>query len=286
MSSANKHKTVVELREFNMKSIPNGKKLIFIGGTGSGKSVLVMDYLYHHQHDFPIGTVISPTEELNRTFTPHIPSIFIHNEYSNDIIADVLIRQVDIKAKCANDPKYSKVNPDAFCIMDDCLADQQSWKNDRNIRFIFENGRHTNLTFILTLQYPLGIASHLRANTNYIFLSRTAKYLEQKKLYEHYAGMFASFKEFRDVYIQCTNNYGCMVINNDANQTDRIEDQVFYYRADIKSKPDWNTFKLCKPIYWKDNDKIIKLKSKNFEKNFKYNNNSNSTNNNNKYIIN
>jgi hypothetical protein len=256
---------IIQLKKFDMKAIPDSKKLLFIGGTGSGKSILVLDYLYYHQADFPIGSVISPTEELNETFKAHVPSIFIHNQYSPELIEHILKRQKDITKKQKNDYKYRNVDPRAFCIMDDCLADSHQWKNDPNIRWIFENGRHSRLTFILTLQFGLGIQPHLRANTQYVFLCRTAKYMEQYKLWQHFAGMFKTFKEFREVFIQCTKNYGCMVINNES-LSDRLEDQVYWYRADIKSKPDWNTFRMCYPIFWKDNKKIIKYKQENSDK--------------------
>lgn len=267
MAGRSQHiQNVIELKPFNMSSIPPGKKIAAIGNTGSGKSVVVKDYLYHHQSSFPIGTIISPTEELNETFKNHVPSILIHNEYSNEIIAKIVQRQIEITRKINTEPvKYANVNPYAFCIMDDCLADVHLWKTDRNIRWIFENGRHAKLTFIITLQYVLGLPPHLRCNIDYIFLCRTAKLNEQKKLYEYFAGMFDSFAQFREVFIQCTKNYGCMVINNNALQSDSIQDQVFHYRVNLKNKPDFDTFKLCLPLFWKDNTKCIKIKRNNSE---------------------
>ena len=79
------------------------------------------NYLYYHQADFPIGSVISPTEELNETFKPHVPSIFIHNQYSPELIEHILKRQKDIIKKQKSDPKYRNVDTRAFCIMDDCF---------------------------------------------------------------------------------------------------------------------------------------------------------------------
>lgn len=260
MSKKSGRHNIIELRKFDMRSIPHSKKILFIGGTGSGKSILVLDYLYHHQSTFPVGTIISPTEELNETYKAHVPAIFIHNEYSPELIEAVLNRQKDITKKCKTNAQYKNVDPRAFCLMDDCLADAKSWKNDKNIKWIFENGRHSKLTFILTLQFSLGIQPELRANTQYIFLCRTPKYNEQYKLWQHFAGMFPTFNDFREVFIQCTKDYGCMVINNES-LSDKIEDQVFWYRANPNNKPDWNTFKMCYPIFWKDNKKCIQTKN-------------------------
>ena len=44
------------------------------------------------------------------------------------------------------------------------------------------------------------------------------------------AGMFPCFEVFCAVMDQCTENYECIVINNNA-KSNRIEDQVFWYKA-------------------------------------------------------
>lgn len=249
---------IVDLKKFDMASIPPNKKILFVGGTNSGKTVLVKDYLYHHQSEFPLGTLISPSEPFNETYKYHMPAVFIHYEYTQELVQSILDRQKEITKNCKSDPNYVNIDPRAFCIMDDCLADSAKWKHDPNIRWIFENGRHVNLTLLMTMQYALGIPPHLRANIQYIFLCRTPKFQEQKKLFEQYAGMFESFAEFREVFNKCTKKYGCMVINNEA-RSDNLEDQVFRYRANIDDKPDWNTFRMCYPTFWKDNDKSRKV---------------------------
>jgi hypothetical protein len=244
----------LDIGTFDMSQVGDDKVILFIGKRGSGKSTLVLDDLYHHQ-DFPIGTVVSPTDDFNHTFQPHVPSIFIHEEYTPVLLEQILKRQKDICRKCTTLQEYRGIDPRTFVVFDDCLADGQSWKNDKNIKWIFMNGRHTHVTFILTMQYALGIPPSLRTNVDYIFICREPKVNNQRRLYEHYAGMFPSFEIFRAVLSQCTKNLGCLVIKNDST-SDRLQDQVFCYRANIKTKPDWNTFHLCYPIFWKGNERI------------------------------
>jgi hypothetical protein len=94
----------VKLRKFDMSKIGDDKVILFIGKRNTGKSVLVLDYLYHNR-DFPLGTVISPTDNYNYTYRPHIPSIFIHEEYTPELLDQILLRQKQIS-------KMSKVeNP-------------------------------------------------------------------------------------------------------------------------------------------------------------------------------
>ena len=56
------------------------------------KSFLVKDLLYYHK-SIPIGTVISGTESANAFYSNHIPSIFIHDAYTPEIINNALLRQ-------------------------------------------------------------------------------------------------------------------------------------------------------------------------------------------------
>jgi hypothetical protein len=244
----------VQLRKFDMNWIKDNKIIIFIGKRNTGKSILVLDYLYHHR-DFPLGTVISPTDNYNFTYRPHVPSIFIHEDYTPELLEQILKRQKDICKKQKVDPAYADVDPRTFVVLDDCLADSNEWVKDKNMKWIFMNGRHAKVTFMLTMQYCLGITPNLRTNVDYIFICKEPKLGNQRRLYEHYAGMFPCFEMFRVVLNKCTKDHGCLVIDNSSN-SDRLEDQVFWYRSDI-DKPDWDTFKLCYPIFWKNNEVFL-----------------------------
>ena len=71
----------LELKKFDMTSIPDGKVIVFIGKRETGKSFLVRDLLYYHQ-DIPVGCVISGTEGSNSFYSKIMPSIFIHNQFT------------------------------------------------------------------------------------------------------------------------------------------------------------------------------------------------------------
>ena len=112
------------------------------------------------------------------------------------------------------------------------------------MRYIFMNGRHYKLLFLLTMQYALGIPPNLRTNIDYVFILRENYVSNRKRLYEHYAGMFPTFETFCQVMDQCTENYECLVINNNA-KSNKLSDQVFWYKA--SEKPD---FKIGADSYW------------------------------------
>jgi hypothetical protein len=241
----------LELGKFDMKQVsfkPNENKgpvVVLIGRRDTGKSFLVRDLLYHHQ-DIPIGTVISGTEEGNGFYGTMIPKLFIHDEYNTVIVENVLKRQKGVLKQMKKEiDSYRKttIDPRTFLILDDCLYDA-SWSKDKMMRLLFMNGRHWKIMCIITMQYPLGIPPNLRTNIDYVFILREPYITNRKRIYENYAGMFPTFESFCQVMDQCTENFECLVINNNA-KSNKLQDQIFWYKATAH-----NDFKLGSKEYW------------------------------------
>ena len=208
----------LELKKFDMKSISfkanesKGPVIVLIGKRDTGKSFLVRDLLFYHQ-DIPIGTVISGTEEGNGFYGKMVPY------------------------------KRSTIDPRAFVILDDCLYDN-TWSRDKMMRLLFMNGRHWKIMLVITMQYPLGIPPTLRTNIDYVFILRENYISNRRRIYDNYAGMFPTFESFCQVMDQCTENYECLVINNNV-KSNRLQDQVFWYKAD-----NHNDFRLGSKEFW------------------------------------
>lgn len=241
----------LELKKFNMKNIKfnlddsNGPVIVMIGRRDTGKSFLVRDMLYHHQ-DIPIGTVISGTEAGNGFYGKLVPKLFIHDEYNTAIIENILKRQkIVIKQIKKEKTAYGKssIDPRAFVILDDCLYDN-TWSRDKLMRLLFMNGRHWKIMLVITMQYPLGVPPNLRTNIDYTFILREPYLTNRKRIYENFAGMFTTFESFCQVMDQCTENYECLVISNNA-KSNRLEDQIFWYKASAHGE-----FRLGAKEFW------------------------------------
>ena len=248
----------LELKKFDMKNISfkanenNGPVIVFIGRRDTGKSFLVRDLLYYHQ-DIPIGTVISGTESGNGFYAQHVPKLFIHDEYNTAIIENVLKRQKMVLKQIKKEKEsYGRSNIDgrAFVILDDCLWDY-SWARDKMMRLLFMNGRHWKIMTVITMQYPLGVPPNLRTNIDYTFILREPYITNRKRIYENYAGMFPTFESFCQVMDQCTENYECLVISNNA-RSNKLEDQIFWYKAEPH-----NDFKLGSKEFWQLSEDIV-----------------------------
>jgi hypothetical protein len=229
----------IELKQFDMRWINflptenKGPVIVLIGRRDTGKSFLVKDLLYYHQ-DIPVGTVISGTEAGNHFYENMVPPRFIHDEYDVSVIQQLMLRQRQVLEQMRDEQKASgrasDFDPRAFLIMDDCLYDD-SWARDKLVRMMFMNGRHWKLMVVITMQYPLGIPPNLRTNVDYVFILRETYMSNKRRIYENYAGMFPTFDSFVQVMDQCTENYECLVINNNV-KSNKLTDQVFWYKAE------------------------------------------------------
>ena len=241
----------LQLKKFDMRTItfrPNESKgpvIVLIGRRDTGKTFLVKDLLYFHQ-DIPIGTVISGTEAGNGFYSDLVPKLFIHDEYSSALIENVLRRQKTVlkqMKKEIEEYKRTTIDPRTFVILDDCLYDN-SWSRDKLMRLLFMNGRHWKVMLIITMQYPLGIPPTLRTNIDYVFILREPYLTNRKRIWENYASMFPTLESFSSVMDQTTENFECLVINNNA-KSNKLEDQIFWYKAE--NRPD---FKLGSKEFW------------------------------------
>ena len=229
---------LLQLNKFNLSQLVKddggdymNPRIAIIAKSGSGKSWVIRDIMYYIQ-DIPCGVVIAPTDKMTGFYNDFLPVSFIHHEYKEDIIPRLLQRQKTIleKNKRRKNQGKKQIDPRAFLIMDDCMSTKHLWLKDPSVLSIFNEGRHYQITFILAMQYSLGIQPELRSNFDYIFLLGEDFVNNRKKLYEHYAGMFPSRNLFDQVFNQVTDNYGVMAINNRL-RASQIRKKVFWYKA-------------------------------------------------------
>ena len=225
----------LRIKKFDIKTMSENATIAMIAKRASGKSFLTREILFHNR-DIPTAVAISKTEKLNKFYGKIMPDIYIYESYTNTVLNRIFSRQAKLSEDNHKRKKQGKRMKDdrLILIMDDCMSSKGSWVKEEPVRELFFNGRHHHVSFILTMQYAVGIPPEMRSNFDYIFLLAEDFISNRKRLYEHYAGMFPSFDIFQQVFTEITDNYGCMVINNRVHSTN-ITDKVFWYKA--KSTP-------------------------------------------------
>lgn len=241
----------LELKKYNMRNMTyaagsaKGRTVLYLAPRNRGKSFLLRDTLYHLR-DIPMGIVISPTEMANNFFQKFIPGILIYEEFTPEIVQRFVERQKKITQQYNNEIKKfgrTDIDPRAFIVFDDLMYSNKEWVNDKAVRYLFLNGRHTNCFVAVTSQQVMGIPPSLRTNLDNVFILRENIFINRKKIYEQYAGMFPTYEVFSQVLEQLTSNYECMVIDN-RSQGSNINETVFWYKADNRD------FKMCSPELW------------------------------------
>ena len=247
--------TEIKLKKFDPKSIEGCRTIVVIAKRNSGKSILVRDLLYHLRDRLPFGMAFSGTEQSNGFYGQMMPKSFIYDDFDAEATQKLIMRQ---KYMVQN----KKKKPEAFLVVDDCMADSRIMMKDNGIRTIFFNGRHMRILFIMNFQYSLEISTSIRANIDYLFVLKENIISNQMKLHTHFFGMFPTFQMFQQTMNACTENFGVLCLDN-TSRSNKIEDCVFHYKAALHGP-----FKICSPKVWKlhkkiysDNDHKVSLQS-------------------------
>ena len=225
------------IQEFSLNEMCINPSIIMIAKRGSGKSWITKAIMYKYS-DIPVGIIISPTEKDNPFFKDFFPDTFIFYKYESKVLGRLLMRQKYILKKAREKKLKGKfIDPRALVVMDDCLATKGTWAKDPHVMDLLFNGRHRQVTYILTMQYPLGITPELRTNFDYVFLLAEDITSNLKRIYDHYAGMFPDFNLFRQVFRQLTEDFGAMVIKNRGARLTLFDKIAFYKAPNLDKKP-------------------------------------------------
>lgn len=214
--------TNIKLRKFDPSTMVDHAVVLVVGKRGSGKSIMLADLLYF-QRDIPVGVVMSATEAGNKFYSKYVPDLFIHNDFDEDVLENVLRRQKKMIWECAP-------NPNAFIVLDDCVYDAGNLKTPV-LREMCLNGRHWKLSLSLSTQYLISVPVDLRSNVDYVFALGENSLANRERLYRSFFGVVPSFDMFNRIFDIATEGYGALVLNNRSRST-KIEDTLFYYEAE------------------------------------------------------
>jgi GTPase SAR1 family protein len=241
------------LKPEHPKDFKNGCKLVIIGAPGTGKSTIIKSIIYSKKHILAVGQVFSGTEDSNGFFGEFFPDSFIYNGLdTSDLTPLDNFKKRQKIARQYIEPTGGY--PWALNVIDDCTYDTAFLKKPI-IKELHKNGRHWAMLHILSLQYCLDIKPDIRVNINGVFILRESRLDIRKKLYENYGGCIPNFDMFCQIMDALTTDYTALYINN-MSTSNKIEDTVFYYKADPTKIPkDWKFG--CKEFWQFHNERYM-----------------------------
>lgn len=226
----------LKLKKFDPSKMGDNRVAVFIGRRGTGKTTLVTDILYI-KRNIPVGVVMSGTEEGNGHYGQYVPDSFIYPDFDKAVVEKMIARQKRLM------PKKDQQDTRTFLLLDDCMYDKKITR-EKCMRALAMNGRHWNILLLLTMQYCLDLTPDIRTNIDYVFVMKDGSRTVREKIYKSFFGVFPNFQMFTEVMDACTNNFECLVLDN-TSTSNRIEDCVFWYKADIHPP-----FRVGSPEFW------------------------------------
>lgn len=207
----------------------------------TGKSSLIKSLLYSKKHIFPVGAFWSGTEDSNGFFKSFAPDTFIRDgmidaKSESDMKPLESLHQRQKISRKYLEPRGD--NPWCVEVLDDCTADTKFLKKTV-VKDGYKNGRHKAKMHILSLQYCMDIPADIRGLIDGTFICRESNTKNRMKLFENFGSCVDNINDWNDLMDGLTDDYCCMYVNGKST-SNKIEDNIFYYKADIKAIPkDW-----------------------------------------------
>lgn len=212
------------INKFNISDIEENSHILIIG---KGKNELCKNILYNFKH-FTSTQIISPTERQEIFFSNFIINQLINLKYTDQLITEFLECQIIKKSKKDGQEK-------SIIVMNDCLNNMEL-SNSKDLGEILFNGKHYDITYVLTLPVSIQVPPELRGSFDYVFLFSQNHESSLKMFYKKYASIFPSFRSFSKTFKELTKNRGCMVIKNRCVHGQDINKTIFYYEEKINNE--------------------------------------------------
>jgi len=211
------------IRPIKIENLPKHGCFLFLGRRKSGKTCNIIHLLNKLKDTLQFGLVFCGSAATRELYRQRVPSRFVYSELQLDLIQKLIDRQQE---KIENKQRA----PNCFILLDDVAFDKKLLRN-KIIRNIAYNGRHYKCTFILSLQYALGIPPDIRGQIDYVFCSTENGYTFRKRIFDNYSVAFKTFQHFNSVFEACTRNYRTFVVSCCANTSTSVCDNIFWSRS-------------------------------------------------------
>lgn len=215
----------MKILEYALSQLPNCPVIVLVGRRRSGKTVTCVSLMKHFSSRIKFCLAFVGSNASIKDYAQLMPASFIYSELD----FDMLQRLIDKQNAVAQTRK-----PDPILVLIDDLAFDVSIFKSKQIRQLFTNGRHLNITLICTFQYLKVLPPICRANTDVVFATQEKSDAYKRALYENFSICFKRYREFEKVHRSLTTDYSQFVmVTCSGNPSDRVEDNIFWFKAEF-----------------------------------------------------
>ena len=230
-------RTPLRLRKFDPDHyLKKPFNMVILGHKHTGKSTLMKDFLWHlHTLGYPRVVIFSGTEEGNDFFSKCVPKCFVHGGLDLDKLKAIVDAQRRIVGSCREAEtqlgRPPGVDSRLVIVLDDIMYKKYATRSEI-FGELFMNGRHWNVTILLSCQYIMLLDIACRSNVDYLVCLREPVPKNRQKIYDNFFGMFPRKQDFYNVLDQCTQNYEALILDNTSPIMD-VEKSVMWYKAEL-----------------------------------------------------
>lgn len=230
------------LKRFKLSWIKLGSIIQFVGSRGTGKSTMLDNFMYCTRDIFHDIHAVSYTEYMTGDLEGKLPPTRIHKKFSEAKFRKIIHdQQKHVREAKKNGTPFKHM---AF-IFDDSAFDDSIWKSE-TIKELFYNGRHSKITFIFCTQDAGDLPKKLRGQVDIVMAARELIKLNIETLHKNYFGAFDSYRDFRRVFKQMTQDFRMLIFAKNINRSNKIEDVIYWFKAKDYLPP----YRMCHPEIW------------------------------------
>jgi hypothetical protein len=236
-----------ELRPFDPNTIRPYSSIIVCGGRRTGKSFCMRDITYHFRNKIYDCYVFSGTRDEDHPWEKYTPEkyvTFVQSEFPN----------VDLQMKLDNQKVRKQIAeahgvecPPTMVIFEDLeFLSKPMWKQ-QSVRQVFLNGRWDKIFTVAAVQYLNRIELSVRSMMDYAIFMMENNSSVRDRIWRQFAGILPSMQEFEAVFMRCTEDHKCLVV--DCRSTSyKVNEVLYWYKAQ-----DRGLYRMGVPAIWDEN---------------------------------
>lgn len=202
-----------------------------LGKRNTGKSTIISQILYElHKGGIKRFVVFSAQEARNCHYRRFgVPGRYCFTKWDEAKLQKIF----EINGQMKEAKMRGELPPDfdlrLVVVIDDFAYDRKVFQTTF-MREIYANGRHPEISLIITLQDIMAIPPLGRDSIDIVMTLRTPSSKMRRKIFEEYPTAFDDYGEFEKMLRILTNNYGAMVYKN-LGGDETLKKTLFHYKG-------------------------------------------------------